>query len=63
MEKATMTPLMDQDGLPWRVYWRWIAELAARGDHLVSVRFKDYLRAIRAREAQDEAIGDEGLSE
>jgi hypothetical protein len=58
-----MEQLFHDEGLSPGVYRRWRAELAARGDHLVSVRFKDYLRAIRAREAQDEAIGDEGLSE
>jgi hypothetical protein len=51
-----MRQLMEQEGLPWRVYWRWRAMIEAQGDRLVSVRLKDYLRALRAREAQGEAI-------
>jgi hypothetical protein len=51
-----MERLLHHDDLSPGVVRRWVAELAARGDHLVSVRLKDYLRALRVQEAQGEAI-------
>jgi hypothetical protein len=49
--------------LPLGVFRRWFQELAARGDRLVSVRVKDYLRALRARQAQESSTGEAGLPE
>jgi hypothetical protein len=63
MPNFPLRPPGRPDDLSPGVYRRWIQDLAARGDHLVSVRLKDYLRALRRQEAQDEAIEDEGLSE
>jgi hypothetical protein len=53
-----MERLFHDEGLSPGVYRRWIQELAARGDHLVSVRLKDYLRAIRAQDAPESSIGE-----
>jgi hypothetical protein len=58
-----MQRLLHEDGLSPGVYRRWIQELAARGDRLVSVRLKDYLRVLRAQQAQDESIEEERVSE
>jgi hypothetical protein len=58
-----MQRLFHYDDLSPGVYRRWVAELAARGDRLVSVRLKDYLRVLRAQQAQDESIEEERVSE
>jgi hypothetical protein len=58
-KRRRMEHLLHDDDLSPGVYRRWIQELAARGDRLVSVRLKDYLRALRAQQAQDDANGGE----
>jgi hypothetical protein len=63
MRKHRMERLLHHDDLRPGVVRRWIAELDARGDHLVSVRLQDYLRALRVQEAQEPSIEGEELSE